>query len=142
MIQLRSGFTNTLVFSPRIELPYPTSGINTGQLQLTLKGRTTQQSKTTSASTQSYGDAPRAVKMTLQVVTTGTEDLNAGVIKLVGPDFPAGYYSYILYQANSRSENPVMIDVGVAYLERDTVEAGYVEYNAPTTDVEFETFER
>ena len=79
--------------------------------------------------------------MTLQV-TDGAEDLNGGVIKLAGTDYPAGYYSYIVYQKDSRGDDPQVIDVGVAYLDRNTNDDGKVTYPTANTTLQYKTYEK
>ena len=133
--------TNTVCFSPRIALPYPTTGDRVGDIQIQLKSRTTNNTKTFIASTVDFSDDPRAVTVTFHL-NQYPENLNAGFIRLESPDFPAGYYSYLVYNVDENNFNPVLIDVGVAFVERGSAEEGGVEYVSEDTSPIFKSFEK
>lgn len=138
MIQLTTGNLAVITVSNRVVLPHGTDGT----LWITLKCRATGATKTSRHFSQNYSRKPRACKMLLQVISQGVEDLDAGVIKLSGVDFPSGYYSYIIYQGDSRGDNREVIDVGVAYLTRTSTEDGAVNYVTPTSTVAYKTYEK
>ena len=138
MIQLTTGLIAVITVSNRVELPH---GVD-GSLWITLKCRATGATKTARHFSQNYSRKPRACKMILSVIAEGVEDLDAGVIKLSGPDFPSGYYSYIMYQGDRLGENREVIDVGVAYLTRTITDDGAVTYKQPSTTVAYKTYEK
>ena len=133
--------TNTVCFSPRIALPHPTTGDRPGDIQIQLKSRTTNNTKTFIASTVDFSDDPRAVTVTFHI-NQYPENLDGGFIRLESPDFPAGYYSYLVYNVDSNHLNPVLIDVGVAFVQRGSAEEGAVEYVSEDTSPIFKSFEK
>lgn len=135
MVVLQQG-NNTLTFSPNRDLPWGT----TGRLYLTLKSRATSQAKSFYTDTDGYTDAPRAVTMVVRV-NEQQENLATGYIDLDAPDYPTGYYSYILYQANSDQQSHTVIDVGVAYYVKNSGE-GFVTYFARSGAKPFKTYEK
>jgi len=127
MVRLNNG-TNTLTFSPNRDLPYG----STGRLYLTIKNRSTGKTKSTYTDTESYADAPRAVTMTIRI-NDGGEATETGYLELTAPEFPAGYYSYLLYQANADQELHLLIDVGVLYYDITSGEGAVIWTNPPLT---------
>ena len=70
------------------------------------------------------------------------EDLDAGHIDLKQPNFPSGYFSYLLYETDRFGDDAILLDVGVAYLTRGSAEDGHVRYAPESTSIEFKSFEK
>jgi len=136
MIQLESG-TKDYVITPRDIYPHG----NNRAFQITLKSRATGEVKTAKANQSLFTYGQRACKLRLIINSGATEDLDLGIIDLQEPDFPAGYYSYIVYQLDTDDSNPQFIDLGVALLSRDSDEKGFVEFEDPDQSLTFNVHE-
>ena len=137
MVRLVNGITN-MVFTPNRDLPYG----STGRLYVTLKCRTTGKTKSTYTDTESYANEPRAVTMTIRINEAESDQDQTGYIRLDGPDYVTGYYSYLLYQANSNQEFHLLIDVGVAYFTTTTGQPGSVAYVSRQGSTTYTAYEK
>lgn len=136
MIQLESG-TKDYVITPRDEYPH---GSSSREFKMTLKSRATGEVKSAWANQALFSYGNRAVKVRF-MINEFPEDLDLGYLDLKDPEFPAGYYSYIIYQADASQLNLQMIDLGVAYLRRDSDEDGFVQFDQPSESVTFNAHE-
>lgn len=132
-----SSLLNEITFSPRIEL----SSRVDKKIRIQLKSRTTSQTKIFFAAAFDEGDEPRAIVVDFYI-NQYPEDLDAGRIDLKKPDFPAGYYSYLLYETDREGENAILLDVGVAYLERGETEFGHVAFESDSATLEYKSYEK